>query len=97
MRQLGVAFTESALAPVHHCHVPERLPLPRCGGDLKHSIVVAGVEQVIHAVQSVMHLLRDDLLNAKVVAMKARHICEVLRAPGDGIASWPEKNYAFSQ
>jgi hypothetical protein len=82
---------------MHHCHVPERLPPPCCGGDLKHSIVVAGVVQVIHAVQPVMHSLRAPLLDAKLVAMKARHICEVQRAPSNGIASRPAKNYAFSQ
>lgn len=59
--------------------------------------MVASVVQVIHAAQPVTHLLRDPLRNANVLAMKARHICEVQRAPSNGIGSPLQKNYAFSQ
>lgn len=93
-------LTEAALAWVITAKYQDALPLyrqaallSRFGGDLSRSTLAASVVRVGHAVQPVINLLRDRLLEADVIHGDET-VVQVLKEPG---RSAQTKSYLWAQ
>jgi len=93
-------LTESALAWVVTAKYQDALPLyrqaallGRFGGDLSRNTLAAGIVRVGEAVQPVINLLRDRLLDADLV-MGDETVIQVLKEPGRAAQS---KSYLWAQ